>query len=519
MATTGTTTTTKVINTNRSELSRRLALSGLQIRSNALTLFEAELGHGVPPYQSVDDFIGQLTDILLTKISTESMVIGPELATQAVDALREHRRLAVSSSQLADSADRRLGTRTTAKAFAGHYNQLLAALKRLPAIESGQFRLTAIDELNTYDSSVELPCIVYALLRKDPSRISEYLLEDPTGKVPVAFSREATTYREWATFENGIYLVEGVYDAVRDAVLVKSIGLPPPIASMLPESASEEEQQSSNSSRGESMVVVIADIHLDNARTIEALKYLFAGYCKLDQVPEVFVLMGDFTESRVDSFTLKDHMKNLVRLCGSFRRLANQSRFVFVPGPNDLLCEEADQTSHHRESEAPVSHPFTAEHFPTTSTRLAHFYLASNPFHLQLQGRNLTLYSAPLVAHSTRSVIHSPVEEKAKLLSARHCEDYLASYGRLLVSCAHLQAGQSRNYPGPLSLFPRIADCVLLADGGESNHRKGGDTFNQVALYDGALQLATMGSFSRGGGQFAVYYVATNSLEESAVSL
>ncbi len=314
MATTGTTTTTKVINTNRSELSRRLALSGLQIRSNALTLFEAELGHGVPPYQSVDDFIGQLTDILLTKISTESMVIGPELATQAVEALREHRRLAVSSSQLADSAEwiviknvveSAAGTRTTAKAFAGHYNQLLAALKRLPAIESGQFRLTAIDELNTYDSSVELPCIVYALLRKDPSRISEYLLEDPTGKVPVAFSREATTYREWATFENGIYLVEGVYDAVRDAVLVKSIGLPPPIASMLPESASEEEQQSSNSSRGESMVVVIADIHLDNARTIEALKYLFAGYCKLDQVPEVFVLMGDFTESRVDSFTLK----------------------------------------------------------------------------------------------------------------------------------------------------------------------------------------------------------------------
>lgn len=318
MATTGTTTTTKVINTNRSELSRRLALSGLQIRSNALTLFEAELGHGVPPYQSVDDFIGQLTDILLTKISTESMVIGPELATKAVEALREHRRLAVSSSQLADSAEwivirnvvesAESTTRTAGeKAFGGHYSQLLAALKRLPALESGQFRLTTIDELNTYDSSLELPCIVYALLRKDPSRISEYLLEDPTGKVPVAFSREATTYREWATFENGIYLVEGVYDAVRDAVLVKSIGLPPPIASMLPSLTAEESAAlTANVSKpASSMVVVIADIHLDNAKTLEALKYLFTGYSQVDQVPEVFVLMGDFTEKRVNRFTFK----------------------------------------------------------------------------------------------------------------------------------------------------------------------------------------------------------------------
>lgn len=123
--------------------------------------------------------------------------------------------------------------------------------------------------------------------------------------------------------------------------------------------------------------------------------------------------------------------------------------------------------------------------------------------------------------------MHSSAEERQQpsqlLSSSKSSESYLSAYGRLLVSCAHLQAGQSRNYPGPLSLFPRIADCLLLADGGGSaqkkNSPKGGDTFRQVALYDGALQLATMGSFSRGEGQFAVYYVETNTLEESAVSL
>lgn len=122
--------------------------------------------------------------------------------------------------------------------------------------------------------------------------------------------------------------------------------------------------------------------------------------------------------------------------------------------------------------------------------------------------------------------MHSSTEERQQpsqlLSSSKTSEAYLSAYGRLLVSCAHLQAGQSRNYPGPLSLFPRIADCLLLADGGGSKKKsssKEGDTFRQVSLYDGALQLATMGSFSRGEGQFAVYYVETNTLEESAVSL
>lgn len=59
-------------------------------------------------------------------------------------------------------------------------------------------------------------------------------------------------------------------------------------------------------------------------------------------------------------------MKGLIRLLGTFRRLANQSRFVFVPGPNDLLDEDdavvaaaGGKTSSHREAEsAPVRYVF-----------------------------------------------------------------------------------------------------------------------------------------------------------------
>lgn len=292
-------TSAVVINTSRSELSRRLQINGLNVRVSALTIFEAEIKHGDPPYESVDDFINSLCLILL-KISIENFVIDEEIAQKAVDLLREERgRRAVVSTSNNSILIKNVSVVSQSTNLKHHYNQLLRSVKQLPVFESGQFRLTSVDELNTYDSSIELKCIVFALLRRDPSRIMQYLLEDSTGKVPVQFSPD-TNWREFATFENGLYLVEGSYHGREDMFSAHSIGLPPPSDHTLPPQVNTESMEESDC-----LVIIVSDIHLDDPDTISALETLFNGYDSLAEVPEMFVLVGDFTSKPVDKFEFK----------------------------------------------------------------------------------------------------------------------------------------------------------------------------------------------------------------------
>ena len=183
--------------------------------------------------------------------------------------------------------------------FSEQYNQLMKLLKKLPVFESGEFHLTSIDDLITYDSSIELDCIVFGLVRRDPSRIMDFLIEDPTGKVPIIF-QPTTNWREWATLENSIYLVEGSYDSQRDSLLVKSIGLPPPPMSLLPEPSS-----STTPTKESSIVIILSHIYLDQPKTFEALKFLFTGYSQSVDIPQVFVLMGNFVSKHVNQFEFK----------------------------------------------------------------------------------------------------------------------------------------------------------------------------------------------------------------------
>lgn len=294
-----------VININRSDLFKRLQINGLNVRVDALSVLEAELQHANPPYDSIDDFISQLCSVLM-KISIENYLIDAEIAQKAVDLLQKERnhtdmnQATISKSVLIKNVN--ADKQTLCINFKSQYNKLLKSLKQLPAFEGGKFHLTSIDELNTYDSSIELKCILFALIRKDPSRIMQYLLEDPTGKVPVTFNNDVTNWREFTTFENGIYLIEGSYDGKEDIFAISSIGLPPPIANTLPD---RSDNTILDDDQSDSMIIVLSDIHLDDSNTIKALKSLFLGYNSLANVPEMFVLIGNFVSKPVDQFEFK----------------------------------------------------------------------------------------------------------------------------------------------------------------------------------------------------------------------
>ena len=87
--------------------------------------------------------------------------------------------------------------------------------------------------------------------------------------------------------------------------------------------------------------VVLSDVHLDDPTVMKKLEILFEGYDPI--APKLFILMGNFTLYPVgqgsDSYSIqqyKEYFDALADLISKHNQLATQSRFVFIPGPNDV---------------------------------------------------------------------------------------------------------------------------------------------------------------------------------------
>lgn len=295
------------------QLLKKFQMNGLNVRQDALNIFESEFKHGQPSYRSIDDFITVLIDKMLTEMNCDDYIIDSEMAQKAIDILRDSRQTQQPNEQdpnqiiVRNAVD--LEQQILGSNFEFHYQQLVKQLKKLPAFESGQFRLMNIDDLNTYESNIEIKCIVFAMIRYDPTRIMQFLLEDPTGKIPIHLSSQIV-WREWATFQHGIYLIEGIYEGQRDSFQITSIGLPPmPIQlnsiENVPNTIDDDDDHNDNDNDDDRMLIFLTDVHLDQPTTMEALKFLFTGYNSLQQVPEIFILIGDFSSTPIDNFDFK----------------------------------------------------------------------------------------------------------------------------------------------------------------------------------------------------------------------
>ena len=86
----------------------------------------------------------------------------------------------------------------------------------------------------------------------------------------------------------------------------------------------------------DAMMVFLSDVWLDHPRVTDKLRVLFAGYSEVP--PVCFILMGNFlstSQSAVSADQLRKHLRLLAEMIREFPNLANQSHFIFVPGPND----------------------------------------------------------------------------------------------------------------------------------------------------------------------------------------
>lgn len=89
-----------------------------------------------------------------------------------------------------------------------------------------------------------------------------------------------------------------------------------------------------------SMVVVMAELHLDSPIVLDRLHTVFSGFVSCGSAPTMFVLMGNFASRQFghghdDRAAAKARFDLLADTIGAYPLLAAHSHFVLVPGPND----------------------------------------------------------------------------------------------------------------------------------------------------------------------------------------
>lgn len=95
---------------------------------------------------------------------------------------------------------------------------------------------------------------------------------------------------------------------------------------------------------GRGRMVILGEVELDNARTLQALKKVLGLYAAeaADQTPMVFVLMGNFVRYAVmngggsgGSIEYKEYFDSLASALSEYPTMLQNTSFVFVPGDND----------------------------------------------------------------------------------------------------------------------------------------------------------------------------------------
>ena len=93
-----------------------------------------------------------------------------------------------------------------------------------------------------------------------------------------------------------------------------------------------------------SKFVIVGEVHLDNARTLQALRKLLGSYVAgpINALPLVFVVIGNFVQSAAmaggasgGSIEYKEYFDSLASTLSEYPTILQNAIFVFVPGDND----------------------------------------------------------------------------------------------------------------------------------------------------------------------------------------
>ncbi|XP_054154381.1 DNA polymerase epsilon subunit 2-like [Oppia nitens] len=471
----------RVLRISRQEVLKRTQISGLHLMSEAVSVIQNELVTAFPPFASIDEFIKLFIDILVKDYKLNSILVDKQIAQQVIDEIRERRITSGTGNELVvknvvKSED------NVKKTYLKHLSLLRQHLEKHPIFQSREFTLSPIDNLITLDKDLEVECIVYGFLYKDKTKIdSEFYIEDNTGKVPIVFS-EDTQFKDDLIPSNSFVLVEGSYDSAKDTLFADSVG------HTSPANLQENIDLSNSLERVGRMVVVVSDIHLDDKQTLDKLKTMLTGYDSMVPIPDLFIFVGPFVSQTCQDITIfKNHMKNLVKLIAKFNKISRLSQFIFVPGFHDNEGNDLPKPA------------FTVDMFPTSTTKLANYHLATNPVNIYIDNRHICLAAFPYMSRLEQNIINDNCDDTQQLGS---------SIIKLISSNGHLSSGLSRHYESCLSVF-HIPDFIILFD---SDMNEAMDS----KAYDYS-HLLVLPSFSSQQFKFKVFYTEPKHHDSSQI--
>ncbi|KAK9841094.1 hypothetical protein WJX84_008604 [Apatococcus fuscideae] len=246
--------------------------------------------------------------------------------------------------------------------------------------------------------------------------------------------------------------------------------------------------------REEARIVVLSELWLDLAGTLDSLDAILTGFESLEEVPPVFVLLGDFqsfscARANPDYRTIQENFKALSLVLARHVRLKEESRFVLVPGPGDAGPGSILP-------QPPLPRSLTKD----LRARIPSLVLASNPCRLRYYSQEIIIFRQDLLKTLRRHCLLTPTgdSESPDALFEHLCVTVLQQ--------SHLCPLPLERQPiywqhdHALRLYP-VPDLVILADS---------STPASTFTFEGCTCL-NPGSFKQ--GSFAAYAPASRDVE------
>ncbi|KAJ1675615.1 DNA-directed DNA polymerase epsilon, subunit B [Spiromyces aspiralis] len=292
-------------------------------------------------------------------------------------------------------------------------------------------------------------------------------LEDKDGSVELDLSQVVTDSSATGVFTEACFaLVDGYY---QDGVFhVEELGLPPPERkektlsfypdvnffggpTVLHEKASSTLKHLETANDTVS-IVILSEVWLDKPNVVSALKMLFAGYASAIP-PMAFIFLGDFCSVPFVSGSgqtqrYKELWSDFADLIAQYRDIANNSQFVFLPGPNDPWGVGAYPSP-------PIANFFTQK----MQSKIKHVRFTTNPCRIQYCTQEITVFREDLLKKLHRNCMVPAASGQQSTSMVKHMVRTIIDQGHLCPLPAHIQPLYWA-YDHAMRLYP-IPDVVM----------------------------------------------------------
>lgn len=160
------------------------------------------------------------------------------------------------------------------------------------------------------------------------------------------------------------------------------------------------------------MMVFLSDVWLDKPEVMTRLKRLFVGYSAMP--PTAFIFMGNFMSSSVTETgpqkikAFKEAFKNLGEILSEHKELTSNSKFIFIPGPQDPA----------------FANIYPRPSIPTSilsefCAKVPNVVLGSNPCRVQIYTQEVVIFREDIMSKMCRNCVYFPEGNETSLHFAR----------------------------------------------------------------------------------------------------